>query len=369
MRTHCYDGTRLSAPLRLGLVLLSVSVFAACGGGNPSGPGSGAGGSVSIAPEGLTLPVGGLGSLTADARDASGTALPASAVTWSSLNPQIASVDTNGSVTGTSVGTTQVLASAGGEADTVPVSVVDSACDGIAAVREWQVKLKIVYSDYSDVDAVPPHGNVNVLHVARVASTLTLVGPGFGGTLEWTGALVPGPDQDDILRTPSVEIVENAWDSISDPIETASLKGQGPPVPTAGVDGFSLRVDPSSCTYQYFAAPSVHATVTVTEHAVLTLPGPDEGTRSFEQDFPLGLIQERVTPLGSWRTVGLGRWPDYGSYDSYSVAYVPVGQRAYIPSGEFAQTLFGFPPSPAPRGETELRGRADVFYQIVPTLP
>ncbi len=352
----------------LGLLLVALTLFA-CGGGNPSGPGSGAGGSVSIAPEGLTLPVGGLGGLTADARDSTGTPLPASAVTWSSLDSHIASVDTNGTVTGESVGTTQVLASTGAEADTVPVSVVDSACNGIAAVHEWQAKLKVVYTDYSDVDAVPPHGNVTVLHAASVASTLALMGPGFGGTLEWSGALVPGPDQDDILRTPSVTIDENAWDSISDPIETASLKGEGPPVATAGVAGFTLSVDLSSCKYQFTAAPSVHATVTVTEHAVLTLPGPDEGTRSFEQDFPLGLIQESATPLGAWRTLGLGPWPNYWSFPSYSVLYAPVGQVAYIPYGEFAQMLFGSPPSPAPRGVTELRGRADVFYKIVPTLP
>jgi len=368
MQRQDHDGAWMSAPLRLGLLLASLIVLA-CGGGNPSGPGPGGGGSVSIAPEGLTLPVGGLGGLTADARDSRGTPLPGSAVTWSSLNSHIASVDTTGMVTGESVGTTQVLASTGTEADTVPVSVVDSTCDGIAAVREWRVKLKFVYTDYSDIAAVAPSATVTVLHVARVASTLTPVGPGFGGMLEWSGSFVAGPDQDDVIRPPAVEIDETSSDSISDPTEVATLKGKGDPVPTAGVDGFTLRVDPSSCTYQYFAAPSVHATITVTEHAVNTLPGPDEGTRSFEQDFPLGLIQERVTPLGSWRTAGLGRWPDYGSYDSYSVAYVPAGQRAYIPYGEFAQSIFGFPPSPAPRGETELRGRADVFYKIDPTLP
>jgi hypothetical protein len=338
--------------------------LSACGGG-PSGPGGGGAGSVSIAPNGLTLSVGGEGNLTADARDGSGATLPASAVTWSSLNTAVASVDTDGTVSGNNVGTTRVLATAAGASDSVTVVVTDLACNSIELVPQWHANLVLVYSDHGPVQ---PSADVHVQHLAQVAATLTLTGPPVGGFVEWTGELVHGLDVSDEVADTAVAIHEESSDMISDPTILVKLEGAGEPVPTPGVDGLRLRVDLASCTFQFIAAPSVHATLTITEHAVHTLPGPDEGTRTFEQDIPLGLLQDAFWPLGDWRTVQLGAWPAYRSFDSYSVLYVPLNTRAYIPSGEFGQTLFGFPPSPAPRDQI-FEGRADAIYKFVPQLP
>jgi hypothetical protein len=107
-----------------GLLVLAMGLFA-CGGGDTGGPGGGAVASVRIAPDGLTLPVGGTGGLSADVRDVDDVALADTQVTWSSLNGLVASVGQGGTVAGVSSGITQVIAAAGEKADTVAVIVVD----------------------------------------------------------------------------------------------------------------------------------------------------------------------------------------------------------------------------------------------------
>ncbi len=359
MCTRDYDdGTRFSRAVWPCLLAMSAGVFA-CGGGNPNGPGTGAGGSVSIAPQGLTLPVGGAGGLTADARDSNGTALPASAVTWSSLNPGVALVDTSGTVTGVSVGLTQVLAAAGAVADTVPIAVVDSACDMVATIGEWHVNLEFLYSDNI---TTPEGATVSAGHYATVAATLTPADPIFG-KLEWTGSLVAGPDHHGVMQRNPVMIAEDFHDEVSDPTEIIHVFTLAPlPVATPGVDGFRLEVDASSCTYRFLVAPSVHTRITTIEHAVNVLPGPNEGTRTYEQDLPLGLVQKGVAPLGTWC---LSIVDSSTGFDAYSIAAtVPEHLDAYIPSGVFPQGAFFNPLNPVSRNN-----KADIYFTIVPSLP
>lgn len=166
----------------------------------------------------------------------------------------------------------------------------------------------------------------------------------------------------------AVHVDEESSDLISDPTIVATLQGDGNPVSTPGVDGMRLRVDLSSCTYKFITAPSVHATLSVTEHAVNTLPGPEEGTRSFDMDIPLGLLQSRFNPLGNWRADSLGHWPGISSFPSYSTLYTPANANSYTPSGEFGQLLFGDPPSSAPRPDHN-KGDADVLSRFVPEWP
>ncbi len=106
----------------------ALLLFAACSGGGsstePDPQPNPTAALVTIDPRGLTLPVGGRGQLTASVRDAAGNPMSGVAVTWSSRNPPIASVNA-GTVDGNAVGVTQVIASAGSRADTVAVIVVD----------------------------------------------------------------------------------------------------------------------------------------------------------------------------------------------------------------------------------------------------
>ncbi len=365
MGMHRDHDPRFSSPGGLGPVLLLITLgLSSCGPG-PNGPASG--GRVTIAPNGLTLSLGGTGTLTADARDAAGASLSGTEVTWSSLNASVASVDSTGGVTGNSIGSARVRASAAGAADTVVVLVVDQPCNAIETIQAWHVHLNMWYSDHGPVD---PSATVTTSHIVALGATLAPTGPPVGGVVEWTGEFFPSIYAGGSMADTAVQIHEQSEDLISDPTIVATLDGAGPPVPTPGVDGFRLRVNLNNCTFQFFAAPSVHATLSVTEHAVNTLPGPDEGTRTFDMDIPLGLLQDGIEPLGDWRAHPMGPWPVYWSWDSYATLYAPAGQNAYIPSGEFGQLLFGIPPRSGPRGGALGHGRADVYYWISSdTLP
>jgi Bacterial Ig-like domain (group 2) len=98
--------------------------LAACGGGTgPTPPGVA---SVSISPDGITVPVGGSGQLDAVALDAAQTVVSGVVIGWSTTNPVIASVGSHGLVSGHVVGQTLAIAAAGDRADTVLVVVVDN---------------------------------------------------------------------------------------------------------------------------------------------------------------------------------------------------------------------------------------------------
>jgi len=74
-------------------------------------------------PEAVTLEVGGTQQLAATARDAFGNAIANAAFQWSVVEGTAATVDANGTVRATAVGTARVAASANGRADTVVVTV------------------------------------------------------------------------------------------------------------------------------------------------------------------------------------------------------------------------------------------------------
>lgn len=106
--------------------LISASFVLACGGGGgsakPLSPNVPVVAAVTITPRTMTLFVGGSGTLSASVT-AAGGAVVSTAPTWSTANGAIASVTAGGLVTGISVGQTQVVAAAGGKADTAVVVV------------------------------------------------------------------------------------------------------------------------------------------------------------------------------------------------------------------------------------------------------
>lgn len=108
------------------VALLLALLGSACGGGGGDvGPNPSTIARITLQPDGLTLPVGGQGTLTAEVRDADDALISNASVTWSSLNSAVASVTGDGTVTGRAVGETQVIAAAGDKADTADVLVID----------------------------------------------------------------------------------------------------------------------------------------------------------------------------------------------------------------------------------------------------
>ena len=118
MCTRTRSRPRLAA---LFLILLAPG----CSSGGDLGPDNQTVAGLTIVPDGLVLPVGGQGTLTAEVRDANAALIPNARVSWSSLAPGVASVTGDGNVGGVTVGTARIVAAAGGEEDTVEVLVVD----------------------------------------------------------------------------------------------------------------------------------------------------------------------------------------------------------------------------------------------------
>ncbi|MEP6472127.1 MAG: Ig-like domain-containing protein [Gemmatimonadota bacterium] len=315
---------------------------------------------VTITPAaGLTLPEGGSGMLTATARDAADNVVAGTSFSWGSLDSTIATVSGTGSVTGQSTGLTQVLASANGKEDTVTIVVVAAACAGVGAVAQWQANLEFGYGNTN----ATPGGFVSAFHQGSLAATL-LPTTTVLGKLEWIGELTPGPASDGGAPFP-LKMAEVTVDTLSDPTERIDVTSDAVPVPTPGVDGFRLEIDTVACTFRFLAAPSVHATLKVTEHAVHTLPGPNEGVHSTDQDLPFGVIQKGVAALGDWRSAGMGVFANGAHLASYSVLTgVPPTLDGYTPDGVVSQGAFFDFSNPVPQPNTAI-----LYFHLEPVRP
>ncbi len=279
-------------------------------GGGAGAPGTAAGvASLEVVPAFATVTVGGMAQYSVVARDGAGLVVASPSVTWVAATPAIGTITAAGTATGTSRGQTGITARGSGVTSSpavlnvVDTTVVDGggACDGVAGVPEWQVALAYVYLD--DVLAPAPV-ELFAEHDVSVAATLTPAGT-VGGRVQWSGSLVPA----NLLTNVSgaVQLFEHSSDVQSDPNIDLSARGIGAPLATDGVAGFTLTIDLSTCTYRFTVAPSVSVTITKTEHAITTLPEPEEGVRTYTQVLPLGLLQKGSAPLGDWRARLFGK--------------------------------------------------------------
>lgn len=89
---------------------------------------------VTLTPASATVETGKTVRLTATLRDASGTPLTGRQVTWTSLNPAVATVSNDGLVTGVAVGTAGVYALSEGKSDTSTITVIEPPPPGASAV-------------------------------------------------------------------------------------------------------------------------------------------------------------------------------------------------------------------------------------------
>ncbi len=107
------------------IVLGSWLLLAACGGDNGTGapPPVKPVAAVLVSPSALNVLMGQNGTLTAQAKDASGSVLAGRTFVWSSSAPAIATVSTAGVVTGVAVGTATVSAASEGQTGTATITV------------------------------------------------------------------------------------------------------------------------------------------------------------------------------------------------------------------------------------------------------
>lgn len=112
--------------LRCGVPVVLALLLAGCGGDSATGPNPPSEGSalVLLNPSFANLTaIGATQQFSVDARDEQGNDLDPSRVEWSSTNEAVATVDASGLATAQSAGTTEIVASADGAADTATVSV------------------------------------------------------------------------------------------------------------------------------------------------------------------------------------------------------------------------------------------------------
>jgi len=140
--------------------LLGAAIVILAGCSADTGPNPPSVASVAISPDGITLLVGGSGQLDAVAVDADQAVLPGVSISWSTVNPAIASVAGHGLVSGHAVGQTLAIATAGDKADTVLVLVVDNLVLTVepadTAINVLQTATFTVVATDGAGDTVPP---------------------------------------------------------------------------------------------------------------------------------------------------------------------------------------------------------------------
>jgi len=104
-------------------IISAMLLLVSCGG--DAGPSPTDSGSVKAVPDGITVLVGHSGRFAAVVIDAQGDTVTGSTLSWSTKNPAVATIASDGTVTGQSVGLTQAIVTTGDLADTAAVVVVD----------------------------------------------------------------------------------------------------------------------------------------------------------------------------------------------------------------------------------------------------
>lgn len=397
---------------------LSLAQLTGCGGGSDVGPNPSTIGRVTLQPDGLTLPVGGQGTLTAEVRDADDAIISNASVTWSSLNPAVASVTGNGTVTGHIIGETQVIAAAGGKADTADVLVIDeltlevdppAATVAVGAMAQFSV---IARNGSGQVIPAPPVAwassntsvgtidgeglatGVAVGQTGITASTGTVTSPsatltvtdqaagcdgiatvsGFNGSLDYDYA-VNGDDE-------SGRRIDAEYHGRLTAKLTHMLPGgpvfetwQGPLEGTGSVH--ETQTDPSTGDTDRFEAqgPIVQSiagvfqsvmqfivnvttcTYMLTVNPALHVTHFEFGTRR-EADEQVAQVQiGRATPLGQWKTLGISLLGQ--NIDGHPVIWAGMHPDldAFSPLG-FANQLFLDTDTPV--------GAATVSYLLIP---
>ena len=397
---------------------LSLAQLTGCGGGSDVGPNPGTIGRITLQPDGLTLPVGGQGTLTAEVRDADDAIIRNASVTWSSLNPAVASVTGNGTVTGHIIGETQVIAAAGGKADTADVLVIDeltlevdppAATVAVGAMAQFSV---IARNGSGQVIPAPPVAwassntsvgtidgeglatGVAVGQTGITASTGTVTSPsatltvtdqaagcdgiatvsGFNGSLDYDYA-VNGDDE-------SGRRIDAEYHGRLTAKLTHMLPGgpvfetwQGPLEGTGSVH--ETQTDPSTGDTDRFEAqgPIVQSiagvfqsvmqfivnvttcTYMLTVNPALHVTHFEFGTRR-EADEQVAQVQiGRATPLGQWKTLGISLLGQ--NIDGHPVIWAGMHPDldAFSPLG-FANQLFLDTDTPV--------GAATVSYLLIP---
>jgi hypothetical protein len=173
--------------------------------------------SVAIAPRDLLVSAGGAVPLAWELRDAHGNAIGAGAATWQSRAPEVATVDGDGVVRATGLGTAQVVVSVEGQRDSILVAVAPPA-----TTRAWAAQDGALPHDWQRPD-------------------------------NWLPRRVPGPEDAVYIGTAATQ------PSLTVPVQIARLTTA--PGTRLGLDGHTLHVTGNVVVEGTVAAPGAVAMV------------------------------------------------------------------------------------------------------------
>jgi uncharacterized protein YjdB len=152
-------------------------------------PDGGAVASVVISPQAATVAVGASAPLSAEVLDASGHALPGRKVVWATSDARIATVSSDGAVTGVATGRVQIAASAEGKTAVAEVTVVPTP---VASVRLTPSSRDLLVGQTVQLVAEPLDGQGNALTGRPVTFTTSNATVATVNATGLVTALAPG---------------------------------------------------------------------------------------------------------------------------------------------------------------------------------
>lgn len=227
--------------------------------------------SVEVSPTSIEVGEGVSRSLTATPRDAAGAALTGRALTWTSLQPAIATVSASGVVTGVAAGQTSVMVSAEGQSSTVAVRVRPSVNrvritpDTIYTAR-WSQRRVTVTALSAAGDTV--HGRV-ATWTAYPTPTGISFAPNDSIYTSRLGTFNIVATVDGVSDT-SVVVVGQPAASISMPLSQRTYEGSTTRIPVTLLDSSGVEITGRPITWESTAPhiATVDSTGLITTYAV-----------------------------------------------------------------------------------------------------
>ena len=287
---------------------------------------------LTVEPNAPSVRVGATQPFSVIARNSAGQTVATPAVTWTSSNPQIATVSTSGVATGVAKGTTSITATGGGVTSTpATLTVTEAACNSMINANTYEGTLNYDWASQGAtsgglaVDA-EYHGRLYAILTKQTSTALQAT---------WTGDI-----------TGSASVTETKRDPAT-PNATATLLAEGAVVPLSGAQApkMTLIVDLQQCTYQMNAMVTLNALRTEATGAT---------SRS---DMPVASLHAKTRSLGTATEIVLENAP----FDVHSQVWSAANpdQDTFIP--------FGFAVERTTRSATEqAAGRATVVWVLHP---
>jgi len=146
--------------------------------------------SVTVSPATASITAGKTVQLTATLKDSAGNALGGRAVTWSSSNPTVATVSSNGLVSGIGAGTATISASSGGQQGSAQITVNAVAVGSVQVSPGW-ANLSARQTLQLTATALDPNGNpmggVTITWLSNAPSLASVSSSGLVTVLSTSG--------------------------------------------------------------------------------------------------------------------------------------------------------------------------------------